>query len=391
MKDSLLLLMTPSMSLKKWNNRGQLSRELELYKQLCFQANLKLIIFSYGRNDVEYLKGYTEFTVLNMPSWIPTNIPFKIQNLIYHITSLFYYRKYFKRAIISKTNQFRSAEFGLLLKLVYGIPLIIRMGFYYSHFKGLAGKKKWQERFAFKFSDLIITTSSEAAEFIEKTHSIPSNKILWMCNSIDLNRFKPMIVDKVYDMIFVGKLEYQKNVEFLLETLKGSNIRSLIIGKGSLVNKVKEAVKNHANINWLERVDNKDLPEYYNSAKCFVLPSVYEGNPKVLLEAMACGLPCLITKVPGIRECIQNNVTGIFIEQDTDAARQKILELITDNDTSTLIGENAFNWVNEHSNAQKNIEKEIIAYTQLIGYDKFPNVDFNFSHNTFSKESVFNN
>jgi glycosyltransferase involved in cell wall biosynthesis len=344
MKDSLLLIMTPNMSLEKWNGRGQLSRELKLYSDLCEKSGLKLIIFSYGRNDSSFISNYPAFTVLNMPSWIPTKIPFRIQNLIYHLISLISYRKYFKRCLLAKTNQFRAAEFGMLLKLVYSIPLVIRMGFYYSHFKKITSFMKWKERVAFSNADLVITTSSEAASFIGQEYRINPAKLLFMCNSIDLMRFRPLDVEKEFDIIFVGKLEHQKNIKL----------------------EVVDATRNNQNITWLERVDNKDLPLYYNKSKCFILPSNYEGNPKVLLEAMACALPCIITQVPGIRECIEENITGIYINSDIVASRLKIKNLLADDSKSKQMGQVALAWVNEQSSSSKNIDREIKAYNRML-------------------------
>jgi glycosyltransferase involved in cell wall biosynthesis len=366
MKDSLLLIMTPNMSLEKWNNRGQLSRELKLYSDLCEKSGLKLIIFSYGRNDLSFISNYPLFTVLNMPSWIPSKIPFRIQNVIYHLISLFCYRSYFKRSLLAKTNQFRAAEFGLLLNMFYSIPLIIRMGFYYSHFKKISPFMKMKEKIAFSKADLIITTSSEAASFIEKEYQIDSGKLLFMCNSVDLTRFKPLDIPKEFDIIFVGKLEHQKNINLLLEVIKDINCKTLIIGKGSLKKEVLNAMQNSTNLTWLERVDNKDLPMYYNKSKCFILPSNYEGNPKVLLEAMACALPCIITEVPGIRECIQENVTGIYINTDIATSRHKIMNLLADEIKSKQMGRNALAWVDEQGNASKNIDREIEAYQKML-------------------------
>ena len=366
MKDSLLLLMTPNMSLQKWNNRGQLSRELGFYHQLCKRGNLKLIIFSYGRNDHEFINNQSQFTVLNMPHWIPEKIPFRIQNLIYHLTCLFYYRKYFKRTLLSKTNQFRASEFGLLLKLVYRIPLVIRMGFYHSHFKSISIYSRFNEWFAFNMSDLILTTSFEAASYITKRYNVALKKVLTMCNSIDLGTFRSLNMVKEYDLIFVGRLEKVKNIKLLLDVIINTNLKTLIIGDGSLSSDIKNALEKYNHISWKDRVDNNDLPIYYNKSRCFILLSEYEGNPKALLEAMACGLPGIGTNVPGIRECIENGISGILVDKNSDNINQLLLDMFHNKSKLETMGNNALKWVSNNSDFNKNIEKEIEFYSNFL-------------------------
>jgi glycosyltransferase involved in cell wall biosynthesis len=356
------------MSLKKWNLRGQLSRELSFYNELCNKGGLKLIIFSYGRKDAAFAKDYPNIKVLELFNWIPKRLPFSVQNLIYHFFSLILYRKYFKTVLISKTNQFRAARFGLLLKFLYQIPLVVRMGFYHSHFKEIPSRLRAEERFTFKKADLIITTSFEAGSFIERQYNISPTKILGMCNSIDLIKFKPSNVDKEYDLIFVGRLEKVKNIQLMLEAIQGSNLKTLIIGSGSLNHLIEKATKEDHNIKWKERVENSDLPLYLNKSRCFLLFSQYEGNPKALLEAMACGLPGIGTNVPGIRECIEPGITGILVNQDPQTIKSQIIELLANKNQIVSMAINAENWVRNQSDLNKNINREVNFYFKHLGY-----------------------
>jgi len=367
MKNSLLLLMTPNMSLEKWDELGQLSRELNYYDSLCKKANLNLIIYSYGRNDSRYLSKYPAIKVLCMPQWISTKIPYTLQNLIYNLSSLFFLRSYFRRVLLAKTNQFAASSFGLLLKICYKLPLVIRMGYYYSHFKNNSFKTKLMERLNFKLCDLILTTSLEAANYIIHTYNIPSSKILSMCNTISLNIFKPLTVPKVYDLMFIGRLEQQKNIKLLIEIASIINLKTLIIGKGSLSELVTNAARSNENIIYKTRVDNVDLPRYYNSAKCFIIVSEYEGNPKVLLEAMACGIPVIGTNVPGIRECIIDNVNGILIDNmDAEQIKLQILKLFANEIEMTRLGYGASKWTNTQCNLNKNIAREVDFYFNYL-------------------------
>ena len=61
-------------------------------------------------------------------------------------------------------------------------------------------------------------------------------------------------------------------------------------------------------------VDHRSLPEVYGSADVFVLASFTEGHPKVLLEAMACGLPCVASDCEGNRSIVTHEKTGLLFD-----------------------------------------------------------------------------
>lgn len=366
--------MTPNISLEIWNNQGQLSRELDYYQQLCSKLNLNLIIYTYGRNDKPFIQKYNGFEVLQMPSWIPRNIPFTCQNLIYHLSSILIYRKYFRTVRLSKTNQFPAAWFGLGLKFFFKIPLIIRMGYYVGHFKMLSKLAKIKERLAFRLCDLILTTSTEACSYITENYKIKPGKILCMSNNINLNIFKPIELPKIFDLIFVGRLDKVKNIEGILQIVTHANFKTLIIGNGTLKNSVKEAANEEDCIYWEERVDNTDLPKYYNQAKCAIILSVFEGNPKALLEAMSCGIPSIGSDAPGIRECITHNVNGLIVDlpnpENIDAISLEIKNLLKDEAKIALLGKNALDWSKANFDIAKNIITEVNFYSQFL----MPNV-----------------
>ena len=72
-------------------------------------------------------------------------------------------------------------------------------------------------------------------------------------------------------------------------------------------------------IHWLGRINNEELPTYINSARAFVLCSLIEGHPRVMIEAMACGMPIIGTNVPGISNVLQHEVTGYLCDTDADS------------------------------------------------------------------------
>jgi glycosyltransferase involved in cell wall biosynthesis len=365
MKDSLLLIMTPNMSLEAWNKAGLLSREMDIYNKICARLGMHLTIFSYGRNDLPHIPLGSKITVLEMPKWIPSRVPFRLQNLIYQFVALFIYHQQLKRIKFSKTNQFAASPFGLILKVVYGLPLIIRMGFYHTHLKSSSWFSKLLERFYFISCDKILVTSIDARNYIKTKYNIRTEKIKCICNSIDMDLFKPITVPKEYDVLVVGRLAEVKNISLLLEFLEKTVLRVQLIGDGDLYKEIASVVDTKPNISWSRRIDNKLLPIYYNKAKTYILISKYEGNPKSLLEAMACGLPCVGTDVNGIKECIEHGWNGLLIDSDVTSLENAINLLLIDTKLADQLSLNAFNWIRKECDMNENISREVEFYKPL--------------------------
>jgi glycosyltransferase involved in cell wall biosynthesis len=118
----------------------------------------------------------------------------------------------------------------------------------------------------------------------------------------------------LFYVCFAGSLVERKGVEYLLDAVKMmnmENIRFLISGVGELKDAVERAAAGDDRLIYLGYKSN--AVEYIKSSDLLVLPSIYEGLPNVILEAMAVGTPVLATNVYGIPELIDNNVNGLLV------------------------------------------------------------------------------
>jgi N,N'-diacetylbacillosaminyl-diphospho-undecaprenol alpha-1,3-N-acetylgalactosaminyltransferase len=105
-------------------------------------------------------------------------------------------------------------------------------------------------------------------------------------------------------------------------------------------------------------VPNERLPELLNAADVFVLPSQREGHPKVLLEAMSCGLPCVGADVEGIREVIQDGENGLLCSLTPKDMADKIYRLFSDPDLALRLGQAARHFVEANFDLDILLEKE---------------------------------
>ena len=178
---------------------------------------------------------------------------------------------------------------------------------------------------------------------------------------IDLNIFCPLNAEKKYDLVFAARLEKNKGIVLLLRAIsnikvaysaeatsaakagKMPNVKLLIIGSGPLKANLQDYVKRNGlehNVffsGWLETLN--DVARAYNSAKIFVNPSLNEGGPRVVLEAMACGLPVITTRVGLMPDMIHDGENGLFTDWTPNNMAEKIIHLIKDKELQNKFSE----------------------------------------------------
>ena len=127
---------------------------------------------------------------------------------------------------------------------------------------------------------------------------------------------------KKKSICFVGRLSEQKNLFSLVEATVGTQCTLTIIGSGNQKEDLEKYAKEKGiKAEFIGNIPNNELPKILNQYEIFLLPSLYEGMPKALLEAMACGLPCIGTYVEGIREIIKHKENGYLCTTDRKSTR----------------------------------------------------------------------
>ena len=117
---------------------------------------------------------------------------------------------------------------------------------------------------------------------------------------------------------------------------------------------------------FLGNLPNSELPDILNQHEIFILLSFYEGMPKALLEAMACGLPVIGTDVDGIKEVIEHEENGILCETDPKSIKGAILGLMNNEKLKRKISMKARMTIEEKFSLNKLIERELALYENSI-------------------------
>lgn len=197
-----------------------------------------------------------------------------------------------------------------------------------------------------KAAQKIIVISNATKDYVLRLGADPE-KVEVIYNGVDINRFKPIsearteirkklgISEEAVVVATVRRLVYKNGVDTLLESAKltvpkNPNLVYLVIGKGPDFNDVKNTIGQlglEKNFLLAGFVSDEDLPRYYNAADFFVLPSKSgEGLPLVALEAMACGLPLVATKVGGIEEVMIKGYGKAIPPSNPEAMAKALVE-----------------------------------------------------------------
>jgi glycosyltransferase involved in cell wall biosynthesis len=113
-------------------------------------------------------------------------------------------------------------------------------------------------------------------------------------------------------------------------------------------------------------VPHKDLPAYYSLMDVFVHPSLRDGMPNALLEAMACGKPVIATPVGGAADVIEDGKNGIFINvNDANALSEKIQELLDNPEKCAALGKNARESIIGRFTPEKELQANLNVYRTI--------------------------
>lgn len=361
------------MSLVSWDYAGIIDRELKLYKELSSTYGHKFTFITFGdSNDLKYEQMYPNFKI------IPIYEISKYRNskTLRFLSSLTVFRKINKKLNnphLIKTNQLMGFWVGLGIKYKYKCPMIIRTG-YDPYSFSINNKKSFLIRsiyyiftqLALFVSDEYLVSTRKDELFLKKRFILPKNKIKVMPNWVETDiPYKELKVRK-NEIISVGRLEAQKNFSYLISELSNTNFTLNLIGNGSLKEQLHNLAKSiNSNVKFLNRMPNNELIEFLTNFKYFVLPSYFEGNPKVVLEAMSAGCIVLVNNFPGIEEIITNQVDGIIINGKKEELIKMINVLEKDNMYSTNLSKNALLTIKKNFSLKAFIEKENILYKNL--------------------------
>jgi glycosyltransferase involved in cell wall biosynthesis len=228
--------------------------------------------------------------------------------------------------------------------------------------------KRLAEKFFLRYSGFknIIVVDKNGLEILEKAGI---KKGIYVPNGVDIHKFeskKEKKSDVKIKFLFVGRLEKQKGLEYLIQAakfLKGKNdFEIVIVGDGEEAENLKKTAAEfevERVIKFTGKLSERALIEQYTMCDIFVLPSLWEGLPLTLLEAAAAGLPIIATDVGGISSVFTDGANALLVKaRDSRELAGKMQELMSNKKLKETLSVNARKLAEKYSweNSAKQLE-----------------------------------
>jgi len=227
-------------------------------------------------------------------------------------------------------------------------------------------------------SDVITTVTKSVAQELKEFY-FDSKSINVVENGVDEKIFYPKKEKSEKNIkyaMFVGRIDREKGLFDLVECgryicKERPELYFIIAGKGRDLNKLIKKIKNAGlqdRFIFLGQVNKDNLVKLYQNATLFILPSYHEGLPSVVLEAMSCSLPVIVTDVRGNRDLITQGENGIIIPpKEPKKIAEAINMLLGDKKLRQYLGENARNTIIKNYTWDIIANKMLNCYESLIG------------------------
>lgn len=239
---------------------------------------------------------------------------------------------------------------AVVAKRLYGVPFVTTYGFWYAKLArspATGWLRRMVERWGLGTADAVIVTTPELGAHVAAR--IGADRVHLVPNGVDTTRFRPAArrASRERTLMYVGRLSAEKNLGVLIEAagkLAGRfDLRLVLIGQGPCLAELQaSAARRGVRVEFLPVVDHRRLPEVLAQADVFILPSLTEGHPKVLLEAMSCGVPCVASNVDGNRAILEDGETGLLFEpRDSAGLADRLENVLAGDDLARRLSERA--------------------------------------------------
>ncbi|MHA1298617.1 MAG: glycosyltransferase family 4 protein [Candidatus Helarchaeota archaeon] len=353
----------------------------EIYGYLLLKnlikLNQNLIVFTLGTLKINKKRlKIKSLRLLNIPV-----VRFLYKSLWYFFSFLRVHKNL--NINLVHTNGTISEGFAaLLIKKLFGVPIVTTLhgGGIYS----FAKKLPFLVKSILKNSDSVIAINNYLKHLANQYFS---NKIEIIPNFIDSKKFMRVNEDSIIELkkkyeltddifiLSVARLVPTKNIRTLIRIIQKitkthPNVFLMIIGDGPEKNKLMKLAKSlklEEKVRFLGKISNERLPLYYSACDIFALPSLYEGQPTVILEAMACEAPIISYSVGGISELIKQGYNGFLVpKNDDEMLKNKIIELISNQELRKNMGKNSRRIIEDKFDSTKNSKKIFKIYLKTV-------------------------
>lgn len=364
--------------------RGGMEKYLRiLIDKLRVNHNITLILPNRHNYSIEKVKIYNYYELF--PEKKVRNIIYYLLNSISYLLSIFILTP--QIAIKEKAKMISGFNFGIDFLFIQIIMKFFRKKII-TNIRGISSLNKKRD-FILKdlslfFTDFITINSKDLIDRYKKFSFLPhtfinNKKTFYLPNGINTSFWKKEKsngTNIIYDLVFVGNIKeitriIDKGFKVFYDAINiikekyNKILRVLIIGEYNLIN-IKKILEifDEKNFIFKGKIKSKKLiKKLLLKAKIFVLPSISEGMPNSLMEAMSLGMPCVASNVGAVSSLITNKKDGlIFNSGDSYSLAEQIWMLLNDIDLQNNLGKYARLKMKLHFDWEKSIQRVLRCY-----------------------------
>jgi glycosyltransferase involved in cell wall biosynthesis len=279
----------------------------------------------------------------------PRTLP--IDHRAYALLLPFLHARALRDCRVIRVEQFTGVLPAVIARARWGVPYVVSYGYDYDAIARVAGARwktryfAWLRRIAIpRAAGLVLPNPELGARLRARWPDVP---VLEAPNGVDGTRFRPVETrsadrrDRV--VLYVGRLSAEKNLVALVDAtakVRHLGARLVLIGDGpERARLVARAAVLGVPLDVPGVIPNGRMPARFAEADCFVLPSLTEGFPKALLEAMSSGLACIVSDRGGNRLLVDHEHSGLRIDpHDVDGLALAIERVLADDALAARLG-----------------------------------------------------
>lgn len=255
---------------------------------------------------------------------------------------------------IVRTHGYGANLNGRIAALLCGIPCVPSVHNVYTKERKI--HRRIANNLLGRITDNVVAVSEAVREDVIRFDRVDRSKIMVLRNGVDTEMFRPEenaegirrelgIGDNDRVIGFVGRLVPAKGLTYLIEAFAElkkeiGHVKLLIVGRGALLGDLREmAAKKALQDDIIFTGERSDISAILSCLDMFVMSSEREGLPNALLEAMAVAIPPVVTTAGGMREVVQDGVTGLVVPvADSAALSLGMKRLLLDKDSARAMG-----------------------------------------------------
>ena len=375
--DAMVLVMTRGGSLASWRDAGVLEREWALYERIARHYE-RIVVAGYGddedREIARSLGGSPSVVchhgacdTLDREADLPALVSRELGGV---------------SCVVVKTNQFQGGDAAVSIARTLrsrGVcaALLARGGYDYS--RGFAVRfgpasveaidAAGEEGRLLAQADRMVVTTDRIAELLAWRHGVDPSRFDVVPNYVDgVALSAPTVEREARTVLAVGRLDPQKRLDLLVDAcaLIG-DVHLVIVGDGVCRDGLQARCREQGvDAVFLGQLDGTRVYEQMRRCGVFVQCSVWEGHPKTVREAQACGAPVVGVHAPGLSEAIEPEHTGLLARADASGLAQTMRRVLDDPGLGARLGAAARSSVMERCSLDRVADLELGAHRLAV-------------------------